>query len=236
MNAIAAANTARPNGVQLKKSSGAKPRPRNVLSMIILGEDAIRVIIPLMRAATDNGMSMRLLFRLVFLATVRTRGMNMATIAEELMNAPNPPASVMISTIKRVSLPPPNFITASPRRCTTPVFTRASPTIKIAAIRTTTGSPKPARASCGVSTRESMSASTTRMATMSTRGRPHANSTMAPPNMPKTISIGPVMAACPSPRRRVLSPGSARRDCELARPARRRAHTPRQPAPEPLPR
>ena len=34
------------------------------------------------------------------------------------MNAPMLPASVMMSTIKRVSLPPPNFITASPRRCT----------------------------------------------------------------------------------------------------------------------
>ena len=45
-----------PNGVQLKKSSGARPCPRNSLSIIMLGEDAIRVVIPLISAATDNGM------------------------------------------------------------------------------------------------------------------------------------------------------------------------------------
>src|SRR6516225_1262173 len=169
---------------------------------------------PLISAASDNGMSMRLLFKPVFLATFRTKGMNMATIAEELINAPMPPASVMMSTIKRVSLPPPNFITASPRRCTTPEFTSASPTIKIAAIRITTGSPKPASASCGVSTRVNMSANTTRMATMSTRGRPQANSTTAPASMPKTISICSVMAArpqCPphAPKRQKLTDQSS---------------------------
>jgi hypothetical protein len=73
----------------------------------MFGEDAMSVIIPLLSAATDNGMSMHLLFKPVFLATVRTRGINMATIAEGLINAPMPPASVMMSTIKRVSLPPP---------------------------------------------------------------------------------------------------------------------------------
>ena len=73
MNAIAAANTARPNGVQLKKSSGAKPRPRNVLSMIILGE-IDQGHHPADEAATDNGMSMRLLFRLVFLANGQNEG------------------------------------------------------------------------------------------------------------------------------------------------------------------
>ena len=223
VNATAVASTARPNGVQLKKLSCVRPCSRNMPSIIMLGDDAIRVIIPLTSAATDNGISIRLLFMPVFLATARTTGINMATIAEELINAPIPPASVMMSTIKRVSLPPPNFITASPRRCATPVFTSASPTTKIAAIRITTGSPNPASASCGVSTRLSMSASTTTIATISARGRPQAKSTMAPASMPKTISIGPVMAARPSPKRRVPPPGSACRDCKLARPAQRRA-------------
>jgi hypothetical protein len=43
-----------------------------------------------------------------------------------------------------------------------------------------------------------MSDSTTRIATMSTRGRPQANSAMAPASMPKTVNIGP---ACPSAKR-----------------------------------
>ena len=80
--------------------------------MIMLGDDAISVIIPLISAATDSGMSMRLLFNPAFLAIVRTTGMSMATIAEELMKAPTPPASNMMSTTRRVSLPPPSFITA----------------------------------------------------------------------------------------------------------------------------
>ena len=46
------------------------------------------------------------------------------------------------------------FMTASPRRYATPVFIRPSPTIDTAAIRITTGWPKPATASCIVSTRE----------------------------------------------------------------------------------
>ena len=66
--------------------------PRNSLSIIMLGEDAIRVIIPLISAAT-NGMSMRLLFKPVFLATVRTKGMNVATIAEELVQRANASAT-----------------------------------------------------------------------------------------------------------------------------------------------
>jgi hypothetical protein len=63
MNAMAAVSTARPNGIQLKKSSGARPRLRKVPSIIMFGEDAIRVIIPLISVVTDSGMSMRLLFR-----------------------------------------------------------------------------------------------------------------------------------------------------------------------------
>ena len=57
--------------------------PAQLAFDVMFGDDAIRVIIPLISAATDNGMSMRLLFKPVFLAMVRTRGMNMATIAEE---------------------------------------------------------------------------------------------------------------------------------------------------------
>ena len=157
--------------------------------MIMLGDDAISVIIPLISAATDSGMSMRLLFNPAFLAIVRTTGMSMATIAEELMKAPTPPASNMMSTTRRVSLPPPSFITPSPRRCATPVFTKPSPTIKIAAIRITAGLPKPANASSGVSTWLNINASTTRMATMSTRIRPQANSAMAPTSTPNTMRI-----------------------------------------------
>ena len=204
MKAMLAASTASPNGVQLKKPSGGMPLARKVLSMIMLGEDAISVIIPLISAATDSGMSMRLRFSPVLLAIVRTTGMNMATIAEELINAPIAPASTMMSTINRVSLPAPAFSTASPRRCATPVFTSASPTMKIAAIRITTGSPKPASDSCGVSTRLNISASTTRIATISTRGRPQANSPTAPASMPKTISIWSVMAVRHRPRRGTL--------------------------------
>ena len=189
MKAMPAANTARPNGVKLKKPSEARPRDFRASSMIMLGDDAISVIIPLISAATDSGMSMRLLFNAAFLAIVRTTGMSMATIAEELMKAPTPPASNMMSTTRRVSLPPPSFITPSPRRCATPVFTKPSPTIKIAAIRITAGLPKPANASSGVSTWLSINASTTRMATMSTRIRPQANSAMAPTNTPNTMRI-----------------------------------------------
>ena len=37
---------------------------------------------------------------------------------------------------------------------------------------------------------------------MTARGRrPQAKSTTAPASMPKTVNIGPVMAACPSPKR-----------------------------------
>ena len=62
MKAMLAASTASPNGVQLKKLSGGMPLARKVLSMIMLGEDAISVIIPLISAATDSGMSIRLRF------------------------------------------------------------------------------------------------------------------------------------------------------------------------------
>src|SRR5262245_26626363 len=161
--------------------------------MIMFGEDAIKVIIPLVSAAMDNGMSRRLRFSPVLLAIVRTTGMNIATIAEELINAPIPPASNMMRTINRVSLRPPAFNTISPRRCAIPVFTSAWPTMKMAAMRITTGSPKPANDSCGVSTRVSISANTTRIATISARGRPKANSPTAPASTPKTISIWPVM-------------------------------------------
>src|SRR3974377_393947 len=187
MKAMPVANTARPNGVQLKKPNETRPRDFRAFSTIILRDDAIIVIIPLISAATDTGMSMRLLFNPVFLAIFRTTGMNMATIAEELIKAPIPPTSNMTSTIRRVSLPPPSPITASPRRYATPVFTNPSPTIKIATIRITTGLPKPANASSGVSTLLNISASTTRIATMSTRIRPHANSAMATINTPNTM-------------------------------------------------
>ena len=189
MKAMPAANTARPNGVKLKKPSAARPRDFRASSMIMLGDDAISVIIPLISAATDSGMSMRLLFNPAFLEIVRTTGMSMATIAEELMKAPTPPASNMMSTTRRVSLPPPSFITPSPRRCATPVFTKPSPTIKMAAIRITAGLPKPANASSGVSTWLNINASITRMATMSTRICPQANSAMAPTSTPNTMRI-----------------------------------------------
>jgi len=65
--------------------------------------------------------------------------MNMATIAEELMNAPTVPASTMTSATRRASLLPPAFITASPRPCATPVAISPSPTMDTAAIKTTTG-------------------------------------------------------------------------------------------------
>src|SRR5262249_15015147 len=52
---------------------------------------------------------------------------------------------------------------------------RPSPTIDTAAIRTTTGWPKPASASCIVSTPVKLSARTTRIATTSGRTRPDAN-------------------------------------------------------------
>jgi len=82
----------------------------------MLGDDAIRVIMPLINAAIDSGISIRLRFSPILLAIPRTTGMNMATIADELMNAPMLPASTMTSATRRASLLPPTFITASPRR------------------------------------------------------------------------------------------------------------------------
>ena len=65
----------------LKKPNGARPRARRVSSTIMFGDDAIRVIMPLISAATDNGISIHLRFRPVILAIAMTTGMNMATIA-----------------------------------------------------------------------------------------------------------------------------------------------------------
>src|SRR6516165_4605285 len=88
IKAMAVASTAAPKGVQLKKPNGARPRARRVSSTIMFGDDAIRVIMPLISAATESGISIRFRLRPILLAIANTTGMNMATIAEELMNAP----------------------------------------------------------------------------------------------------------------------------------------------------
>src|SRR5262249_17936708 len=131
----------------------------------------------------------------VWWGTARTTGMTVATIAEELMKARTVPPSPMTSATSRASLLPPAFITASPRRCATPVAIRPSPTTDTAAIRTTTDWPKPASASWIVSTPVILRARTTRTATTSGRTRPDANSTTAPARTPNTISIWFVMAS-----------------------------------------
>src|SRR5215472_11872581 len=63
-----------------------------------------------------------------------------------------------------------------------------------AAIKVTTGWPKPATASCIVSTPLKLSAKTTRIATTSGRTRPDANRPTAAASTPKTVSMSPVIA------------------------------------------
>jgi hypothetical protein len=160
-----------------------------MFSMMMLGEDAIAVIMPLIITATHSGLSMRLRFNPVLVEIVKTTGMSMATIAEEFSTDPITPASSMMSATSRVSLPPPARTTSSPRRCVTPVFTNPALTMKMAASRITTGEPKPDSASVGVSTLLVMSAATTSSPTMSARGRPQANSATATASTAKTIHI-----------------------------------------------
>ena len=117
--------------------------------MMMLGEDAISVIMPLIITATQSGMSRRLRFIPVLLVIRKTTGISMAASAAELRTEPTMPARSMISVTSRVSLPRPALTTASPRRCATPVFTSPSLTMKMAAIKITTGEPKPASASLG---------------------------------------------------------------------------------------
>ena len=149
---------------------------------------------PLISVAIESGISIRFGLSPTLLAIVRTTGINIATIADELINAPMVPASIMTNVTRRASLLPPAFMTASPRRYATPVAIKPSPTIDTAAIRITTGWPKPATASWIVSTPLKFSARTTRIATTSGRIRPDANSTTAPARIPKTISMCAVMA------------------------------------------
>ena len=75
MKTILIASATTPKGVKLKKPSGGlTPRSRKAFWTMMFGEDAIRVIIPLIITATQSGMSIRLRLNPVLLAIVRQRG------------------------------------------------------------------------------------------------------------------------------------------------------------------
>ena len=158
-----------------------------------LGAVAISVIIPLIRAAEDNGIIRRERAMPVFAAMVKAIGMKIATIPVELMNAPVRPTVSMSRVTRRVSLVPPTRINHSPTANATPVVTSASPTTKSPAIMITTDFENPARASGTLTISPSMRASRTRSATTSRRTRPLANRTTATPRTPNTNAISPVI-------------------------------------------
>jgi len=66
-----------------------------------LGDDALKVIVPVISAAIESGISIRFGFSPVLFAIASTTGMSIATIAEELMNAPMVPARPQEELINR---------------------------------------------------------------------------------------------------------------------------------------
>lgn len=184
-------------GVSSKKPNGAKLRSVRAALTTRLGAVAIRVIRPLIRAATDSGIISRARGMPVLATRPRTTGMNMATIPVELMNAPTAATTTISSVIRRVSLPLPKLASRVPRAAATPVATSASPTMKRPPIISTEVSAKPAMASLLVTISLTARARRTPSATASGRIRSLANATTAAARMATAVQAsGVIMKLC----------------------------------------
>ena len=110
----------------------------------------------------------------------------MATTAVELIKEPRTPTTAISRISKRFSLLPAFASSQSPSRRATPVLTRPSPITNSAAINTIEGSENPASASFMVMTPVKGSATITRSATASMRGRLMTNIKIAAASMSRT--------------------------------------------------
>ena len=203
----------RPIGVSSKKPMGGRPRSVRVALTTRLVGVAIRVIRPLISAATDSGIISRVRLKPVRSTRPRTTGMKMATMPVELMKAPIEATTSISSAISRVSLPWPTLASQVPSASATPVVTRPWPTMNSPPIISTEESLKPATASRAVTTPDTASASSTLRPTASTRTLLLAKATMAAARMASTIQPSgvirprPSLASCSCPPPKRSTPG-----------------------------
>ncbi len=124
-------------------------------------------------------------------ATTTTTGIRAATAPLTLIRAVRTATSRQITTSSGVRFSPPRLITCCPAQAVTPVESRDSETTKRAAMNSTTGSPKPARAWLRVSRPVAHRERATPSATIPIGTRLDMKATTASARMVKTIATGP---------------------------------------------